>query len=82
LVILHRRLTERGDGWAFLRRLRADLDTTHLPAIVVAGEAGALPVAAELLRTMRCRVLREPIDAAAVRRAIAAALGRATTPRR
>ncbi len=73
VVILDRWLAKREDGWALLKRLWADLDTTHIPAIVVAGEADALPVAGELLRAMRCRVVRRPLDAGALLGAIAQA---------
>ncbi len=75
LVILDLWTVPRQDGWAFLRRLWTDIDTTHLPAIVVAGETDIVPIAADLLRTMRCRVLRRPLDARALRGEIAAALG-------
>jgi DNA-binding NtrC family response regulator len=75
VVILDRWLAKRQDGWALLKRLWADLDTTHIPAIVVAGEADALPVAGELLHAMRCRVVRKPLDDRSLRNEIAAALG-------
>ncbi len=73
LVILDRWLARREDGWALLKRLWADPDTTDLPAVVVAGEADALPVGGELLRAMRCRVVRRPLDAGALLGAIAQA---------
>lgn len=74
LVILDLWTAQREDGWAFLRRVWADIDTTHLPAIVVTGETDIVPIAADLLRTMRCRVLRKPVDACALRSEIAVAL--------
>lgn len=75
LVILDRWLARREDGWALLKRLWADPETTDLPAIVVAGEADALPVGGELLRAMRCRVVRKPLDDRSLGNEIAAALG-------
>ena len=75
LAILDLWAARREDGWAFLRRLWADIDTTHLPSIVVTGETEAPPMGADLLRTMHCQVMRKPLDARELLRKIAAALG-------
>lgn len=74
LVILDPWAGRGGDGWALLRRLWADLDTTHIPAIVLVGAAEMLPIEVDMLRMMHCQVLRKPLDAAPLLRTIAAAL--------
>lgn len=66
MVILDRWLAKREDGWTFLKRLWADLDTTHVPAIVVVDGMDALPGEGELWRAMRCRVVRRPLDVGAL----------------
>ncbi len=76
LVILDLWTATREDGWAFLRRVWADIDTTDIPAIVVTDETEPLPIEVELLRTMRCRVLRKPVDARVLQSEIEAALER------
>lgn len=74
LVILDLWAARGEDGWAFLRRLWADIDTTHIPAIIVTGEADSVPMDGDVLWTLHCQVLRKPLDAAALLRTIAAAL--------
>ncbi len=75
LVILDLWLAKREDGWAFLARMCADLETMHIPAIIVSGQREMLPKQAELLRTMHCHVMADPSDAHELLRAIVAALG-------
>ncbi len=62
LVILDLWLAKREDGWAFLRRMCADLETMHIPAIIASGQPEMLPQQDALLRTMQCHVLRTPFD--------------------
>ncbi len=75
LVILDLWLAKREDGWVFLTRMCADLETAHIPAIIASGPMEMLPGQDELLRTMLCHVLIKPFDAEELLRAIAAALG-------
>lgn len=75
LVVLDLWLAKREDGWAFLARMCADLETANIPAIIASGQPEMPPGAAELLRTMACHVLATPFDADELLRAIAAALG-------
>ena len=75
LVILDLWLAKRADGWAFLKRLCADLETAHIPAIIASGQPEMPPGAAELLRTMACHVMVKPFDAQELLAAIAVALG-------
>jgi CheY-like chemotaxis protein len=75
LVILDLWLAKRADGWAFLRRLRADLETADIPAIIASGQPEMPPEAADLLRTMACHVMVKPFDAEELLRAIETALG-------
>ncbi|MGI8689230.1 MAG: response regulator [Thermomicrobiales bacterium] len=74
LVILDLWAVRGEDGWAFLRRLWADIDTTHIPTIVITSETGLAPMDGDVLRTLQCQVVRKPLDAAALLRTIAAAL--------
>jgi DNA-binding response OmpR family regulator len=74
LVLLDLWLEERDDGWAFLKRLWGDAGTTHIPVVIVTGEPEILPVRADLLRAMRCRVVRKPFDLQELLDAIAAVL--------
>ncbi len=53
---------ERRGGWGVLMRLRGDLATTDLPAIVVAREPTPLRVPEGVLRAIRCRVVRKPFS--------------------
>jgi DNA-binding response OmpR family regulator len=75
LVILDLWLAKRADGWAFLRRLCADLETADIPAIIASGQSEMPPGAAHLLRMMACHVMVKPFDAQELLRAIAAVLG-------
>jgi DNA-binding NtrC family response regulator len=75
LVILERWLAKREDGWAFLKRLWGDAETTHIPAIIVSGEPASLPVQADVLHALHCQVVRAPCDARELLGAIAAVLG-------
>jgi DNA-binding response OmpR family regulator len=75
LVILDLWLQERDDGWAFLKRLWGDLETTHIPVVIVTGEPDVLPVRADLLRAMHCAVVKKPFDLQDLLDAIAAVLG-------
>jgi CheY-like chemotaxis protein len=75
LVILDLWLAKREDGWAFLRRLCADLETAHTPAIIASGQPAMPSGAAEPLRTMQCQVMVEPCDSRELLRAIEMALG-------
>ncbi len=74
LVLLDLWLEERDDGWAFLKRLWGDAETTHIPVVIVTGEPDVLPVRAELLRAMRCQVVKKPFDLHDLLDAIAAVL--------
>jgi len=74
LVILDLWVARGEDGWAFLRRLWADSDITHIPAIVLIGEMDLVPTDGDVLRTPQCPVLRKPLDAALLLRTIAAVL--------
>jgi CheY-like chemotaxis protein len=75
LVILDLWLAKREDGWAFLRRLCADLETANLPAIIASGQPEMPLGVAELLRTMQCQVMVKPFDSQELLRAIETALG-------
>jgi len=74
LVILDLWSARGEDGWAFLRRLWADIDTTHIPAIIVTSEADSVPMDGDVLRTLQCQVVRKPLDAATLLHTIATAL--------
>src|SRR6476646_8345766 len=63
LVILDLWLAKREDGWAFLARMCADLETMHIPAIIASGQPEMPPGAADLVRTMACHVMVKPFDA-------------------
>jgi len=52
LVILDLWMEERDDGWAFLKRLWGDVETTHIPALIVTGEPELLPVQADVLHAL------------------------------
>ena len=75
LVILDLWLAERDDGWTFLKRLWGDVDTTHIPAIIVTGEPNLLPVQPDVLRAMHCQLVRKPFDLQDLLDAIAKVLG-------
>ncbi|MHB8644880.1 MAG: response regulator [Thermomicrobiales bacterium] len=75
LVILDLWLAKREDGWAFLARMCADLETMRIPAIIASGQKETLPRQDELLRTMQCQVMAIPFDAQDLLRAVAAVLG-------
>jgi DNA-binding response OmpR family regulator len=75
LVILDLWLAKRADGWAFLRRMCADLGTADIPAIIASGQPEVPPGAAELLRTMACHVMVKPFDAQELLCAIETVLG-------
>ncbi|MGI8857101.1 MAG: hypothetical protein ACR2JW_15240 [Thermomicrobiales bacterium] len=75
LVILDLWASRHEDGWAFLRHLWADLDTTHIPAIVITAEEDVLPMAVDVLRMLHCHVLRKPLDDRGLLRTIATAPG-------
>jgi CheY-like chemotaxis protein len=75
LVILDLWMEERDDGWAFLKRLWGDAETTHIPAVIVTGEPELLPVPVDMLHAMHCRLVRKPFDLQDLLDAIAAVLG-------
>ncbi|MGI8689231.1 MAG: response regulator [Thermomicrobiales bacterium] len=75
LVILDLWLAKREDGWAFLTRMCADLETAQIPAIIASGPMEMLPGQDEMLRTMQCHVLVKPFDTQELLRAIETALG-------
>lgn len=75
LVILDLWMEERDDGWAFLKRLWGDAETTHIPTVIVTGEPESLPVQADVLHALHCQVVRKPFDLQDLLDAIAAALG-------
>ena len=61
LVILDLSLGgERHGGWELVKRLRGDLATTDIPAILLADEAVPIPARAEVLQAIRCRAVRRP----------------------
>jgi CheY-like chemotaxis protein len=62
LVILDLWIERRDDGWELLKRLWADVETTHILAVIVTGEPDVLPVRTELLRAMHCEAVRKPFD--------------------
>jgi DNA-binding response OmpR family regulator len=63
------------DGWAFLKRLWGDVETTHIPAVIVTREPESLPVQADVLHALHCQVVRKPFDLPDLLAAIAALLG-------
>lgn len=75
LVILDRWLAKREDGWAFLKRLWGDAETTHIPAVMMTAEPASLPVRADVLHALHCQVVRAPCDAEELLGAIVAVLG-------
>jgi CheY-like chemotaxis protein len=75
LVILDRWWRRGNEGWEFLKHLWADPETTHIAVVLTAGPALAPSLQTEILRTMRCRVVRAPVDRHELLRAIAALLG-------
>jgi DNA-binding response OmpR family regulator len=75
LVILDLWLAKREDGWAFLARMCADLETMDIPAIIASGQMEMLPQQDELLRTMACHVMVKPFDTQELLTAIGTALG-------
>ncbi len=74
LVILDRWLAKRNDGWAFLTHLWGDIETTHIPALIVTGEP-VLPVHADVLHALHCQVVKKPFALHYLLDAIAALLG-------
>jgi DNA-binding response OmpR family regulator len=74
LMILDLWLDERDDGWAILKRLGGDAETTHIPVGIVTGEPDVLPVRADRLRAMHCAVVKKPFDLQDLLDAIAAVL--------
>jgi CheY-like chemotaxis protein len=60
LIILNLRLIRRDDGWDFLKRVWGDLETTHIPTILLVRQLNVLPVKADVLRAMHCQVVRKP----------------------
>lgn len=75
LVILDLWLAERDEGWTFLKRLWGDVETTHIPAIIVTGEPNLLPVRVDVLGAMHCQLVRKPFDLKDLLDAIAKVLG-------
>lgn len=75
LVILDLWIERCDDGWELLKHLWADAETTHIPAVILTGEPVVLPVRAELLRAMRCAVVRKPFHLQDLLDTIAAMLG-------
>lgn len=75
LVILDLWMEERDDGWAFLKRLWGDVETTHIPALIVTGEPESLPVQADVLHALHCQVVKKPFELQDLLAAIAAVLG-------
>ncbi len=75
LVILDLWMEERDDGWAFLKRLWGDAETTHIPALIVTGEPDSLPVPVDALHAMRCQVVEKPFNLQDLLDAIVAVLG-------
>jgi CheY-like chemotaxis protein len=75
LVILDR-WWQGDDGWDFLKHLWADPRTTHIRVVLTAGEeAPSSSLHSEILRAMRCRLLRTPMDRDGLLRAVEAVLG-------
>lgn len=75
LVILDRWLAKRADGWLFLKRLCADRDTAHIPAIIAASKPDIPPRTADLRLAVRYQVMVKPFDANELLAAIEAVLG-------
>jgi Zn-finger nucleic acid-binding protein/CheY-like chemotaxis protein len=75
LVILDLWWRRGGDGWEFLKHLWADPITTQIGVVLTCGQAVAPSLQADLLRAMRCQVIRTPLDHREVLCAIAAVLG-------
>jgi DNA-binding response OmpR family regulator len=75
LVILDRGMAKHDDGWLFLRRLSADRETAHIPAIIASDKPDIPPGTTDLLRTMHYQVMAKPFDANALLAALEAALG-------
>ncbi len=75
LVILDLWLAKRDDGWSFLTQLWGDMDTTHIPALIVTGEPVVLPVHADVLHALHCQVVKKPFALHDLLDAIAALLG-------
>lgn len=75
LVILDLWMEERGEAWAFLKRLWGDVETTHIPAVIVTGEPELLPVQADVLHALHCQVVRKPFTLPDLLAAIVAVLG-------
>ena len=75
LVILDLWMEERDDGWAFLKRLWGDMETTHIPTVIVTGEPELLPVPIDVLHALHCQLVRRPFDLQDLLTAIEAVLG-------
>lgn len=75
LVILDLWMEERDDGWTFLKRLWGDVMTTHIPTMIVTGEPESLPVDANVLHALHCRVVPKPFDLQELLDTIVAVLG-------
>ena len=75
LVILDRWWRGRGDGWEFLTDLWADPATMRIGVVLACPQVIASSLQRDILRAMRCRMVRNPLDRDDVLRAIAAVLG-------
>ncbi len=75
LVILDLWIEKRDDGWEFLKGVWGDVETTHIPAVIVSGKQALPPVRVDVLRAMHCPVVRTPFDLPDVLVAIAQVLG-------
>jgi CheY-like chemotaxis protein len=75
LVVLDLWLAERDSGWAFLKHLWGDTETTHIPALIVTGEPVLLPMHAAVLYAKHCPVMKKPFDLQDLLAAITAVLG-------
>jgi DNA-binding response OmpR family regulator len=64
-----------GDGWEFLKHLWADPRTAPIRVVLTGGQRVGPSLHADLLRTMRCQVVRTPLDRHALLRAVEAVLG-------
>ncbi len=75
LVVLDCWVAKRDDGWAFLKQLWGDAETTQIPAVLLTRAPDRLPVPADLLSALHCRVVTKPFALQDLRDAIAALLG-------
>ena len=81
LIILDRWWRRGNAGWEFLKTLWADPQTTHIGVVLIAGEAVAPSLQADLLRATRCQMVCTPVDDREVLCAIEAVLGPAFVAR-